>query len=813
MTRTINAACDNAALGWRSMVLIPEVATIDAAVRGLFVTYCQLGDVSNVGRLSSAKFSKLVREAGLINSSLTSTDVDLIFARRSRATRLDGAAPSNAASNKKTLSYAEFLAALTDVADKRATGQSMRPGTAARSGRLLLLLLENVLPLATRSVPGGGALAGAALTDRVDGGALGEEELLARCALLEAIFCHYCRTVHIDPAAAEAEAAPFWEAIQIERAVLIAHGLAATSATAGVAQARGSATAGEGATRGHTAVVDVAAWQRFAAHFAICPTLLSKQELSRLFHIEAARAPPTGLLSFPQFAHALGATAAAAFPPPLGSRSFDDGGTQSVLQLFAAMKLDDSKTVQQRLALSGRSVGGLADAIARDKARPTPRPTRPMSPNLSLPRLPPSLPNGATLALQALAAALAPAADALAPDALPPPPTPMPPCRSGGESAIGGSELGGVTPGIAAATPGIAAATPDLGAATPVLGGVTYPGITGVRPGLGLQLSPRAEQNASPRTPVAQQTSPSEAADEAGAVTGAQAMLSPPRLTTPLLPSRSTTTAFEQPELRRSSPGAFFPGSPLLAAPLPTAPLPASSLPLSQPASSSSPASGAVMGTPASADLRAAISPSRMIASSAAAAATASAADYMVTAAATAVAVAAAASATSVAADADAALHEGRRFIETEAALRAEALIKQAHAAADRQADSHAGLATAAIRRSAALAAAAFEADDRATALAEQRAGADERAKVLVRATAQAEAQAEAMARETAHVQQRGQVLAMQMAAAAAATAKQEEALTAIEARCAGAQRSRLRWEALSQTFSLQSATPPPAPC
>ena len=133
---------------------LPTNASIDASLRYIFVSYCSIGDVTNVEHLGSARFSKLVRDAGLLGPLLTSTDVDIVFVRasqsvagRQRTSRVGGGAPST----KKTLTYGLFLAALSDLANKRATARSGNSSEHA----LVLLLLEHMLPLAARGPPGG----------------------------------------------------------------------------------------------------------------------------------------------------------------------------------------------------------------------------------------------------------------------------------------------------------------------------------------------------------------------------------------------------------------------------------------------------------------------------------------------------------------------------------------------------------------------------------------------------------------------------------------------------------------------------------
>ena len=133
-------------------------------------------------------------------------------------------------------------------------------------------------------------------------GALGEEELLSHASTLEAIFAHYANAVRLAPASTAA-APSFWEELRLEKAAL---GVADDGGDSGGGGGRGGG--------GSVSAVDLAGWQRMLGHFGVCPTLLSKAELGRIFQQEAHRAPPANHFTFPQFAHALGVVAHAAFP-------------------------------------------------------------------------------------------------------------------------------------------------------------------------------------------------------------------------------------------------------------------------------------------------------------------------------------------------------------------------------------------------------------------------------------------------------------------------------------------------------------------
>ena len=72
---------------------LPTNAVIDSVLRRLFIAYASFGDVSNSAALSSAKFSKLWRDTGIIGHGLTTVDIDLVFVRTAQQ-----ATPASAAS-------------------------------------------------------------------------------------------------------------------------------------------------------------------------------------------------------------------------------------------------------------------------------------------------------------------------------------------------------------------------------------------------------------------------------------------------------------------------------------------------------------------------------------------------------------------------------------------------------------------------------------------------------------------------------------------------------------------------------------------
>ena len=215
------------------------------------------------------------------------------------------------------------------------------------------MLVEHLLPLAERggastaasttsAATAGGAAAVATSAD--DSPPLGEEELLARASTLEVVFQHYCEKVRSSSGAgASAAAAPtFWDELKQERLAL---GQPADDAAMGNDAATSDAGSSASRRGGSLQALSLDAWQRLMGHFGVCPTLLSKAELGRLFQSESLRQPPTNHLTFVQFAHALGAVAASAFPP---DRVHDPEGNGAVQSLAAAMKLDNTKMLQQR---------------------------------------------------------------------------------------------------------------------------------------------------------------------------------------------------------------------------------------------------------------------------------------------------------------------------------------------------------------------------------------------------------------------------------------------------------------------------------
>jgi hypothetical protein len=245
---------------------------VDSALRKLFISYASIGDTSNVSALPSSRFSKLFKDSGLTSrSSLTTVDIDLAFVR----TAQQGPTKSGAAKKShKTISYAQFLEATYALAAKLSGDTSPILLPNGRRG-LLMLLMEYLLPLAERGSRG----APASVTG--DQGAIGEEELLSHASTLEAIFAHYSNPAKLSPAVEGRTQSPnFWEELRLERDAF------------GVDDADDSA--GDAGRGGSVAAIDLSAWQRLMSHFGVCPSLLSKVELGRVFQQEAQRRIATG---------------------------------------------------------------------------------------------------------------------------------------------------------------------------------------------------------------------------------------------------------------------------------------------------------------------------------------------------------------------------------------------------------------------------------------------------------------------------------------------------------------------------------------
>ena len=126
---------------------------VDGALRRLFTTYAAVGDVANATALTSAKFSKIWREAQLINSKgLTTVDLDLAFVRiaqaqaakppaaASSAARSAAARAAQDKSKKRTINYSQFLETVYAISCKL-SGEG-RPGAEPNGRRGLLLRLH-----------------------------------------------------------------------------------------------------------------------------------------------------------------------------------------------------------------------------------------------------------------------------------------------------------------------------------------------------------------------------------------------------------------------------------------------------------------------------------------------------------------------------------------------------------------------------------------------------------------------------------------------------------------------------------------------
>jgi hypothetical protein len=110
-----------------------DAQAIESALRTIFTRYATSDAASNADALSSAKWSKLVREAKLINAALTVADADLIFVRLSSLSRPPKSKP--APSTKKGLGYTTFLDAVYALACKRSGASDGRSEPAPNGER------------------------------------------------------------------------------------------------------------------------------------------------------------------------------------------------------------------------------------------------------------------------------------------------------------------------------------------------------------------------------------------------------------------------------------------------------------------------------------------------------------------------------------------------------------------------------------------------------------------------------------------------------------------------------------------------------
>ena len=261
---------------------------VDSALRRLFSTYSAFGDVSSTASsLTSAKFFKLTRDAGLIDGTLSSVDVDLLFVRASQAASTKPAHQSarmsamtragSSSGAKKTINYAQFLDAVYAMAVKRSGAGDPRPGAVEPNGDrgLVEILEDHLLPLARhhhgapsssgratptshdgRSASGRSASqsqAGSVFSGSISGylnytdmEGVGERVLLANASLLDAIFKHYCGPVRSGGAGSRT--GPFWD--ELRRANERLDPTAPSEGRGGGSEAGGSEAGGERVGRG-----------------------------------------------------------------------------------------------------------------------------------------------------------------------------------------------------------------------------------------------------------------------------------------------------------------------------------------------------------------------------------------------------------------------------------------------------------------------------------------------------------------------------------------------------------------------------------
>ena len=267
-----------------------SATSLDAALRRIFIAYCSYGDIDNTSLLSSAKFSKLARDAGVFGGGLSSADVDLMFVRMTQSpvagTPAGRKAPAGA---RKMLKYPQFLDALLALSAKK-YGSPCGPAPLSALSRLLK---DHILPLLGAQEP----------SEEADAPPLdpaAAELLDAHAALLENIFEHYCKAAESTTKVKGFDSS-FWQALQ-QSGALPDPASAAAQPLATAATAAADVKAG--------AVLDQPGWLRLCGHLSICPEFLTKAELGRLFQQRLNGANCT----LDRFVALLGAAAAAAFP-------------------------------------------------------------------------------------------------------------------------------------------------------------------------------------------------------------------------------------------------------------------------------------------------------------------------------------------------------------------------------------------------------------------------------------------------------------------------------------------------------------------
>ena len=248
---------------------LPPFEMVEVSLRKLFVHHCSFGDINNVSHLSTSKFAKLARDAGVVDAKLSKADIDLLFVRASQTgsskpTSRGPHANSRPSSKTKVLDFEQFLEALYEMAARKYGRAGDSRGLAVPNGRrgLPLLLSEHMLPLADRA---------GSLALQLDAEA--RELLEVNGATLHSIFSHYCTTVRLGGARG---GGVFWEELRMARALTPGGAPAA-------APGEGQGDVADGSSISVLAM-DLAAWVRCCTHLAIFPDLLAKARASLSMH-------------------------------------------------------------------------------------------------------------------------------------------------------------------------------------------------------------------------------------------------------------------------------------------------------------------------------------------------------------------------------------------------------------------------------------------------------------------------------------------------------------------------------------------------
>ena len=241
-------------------------AALDNALRRIFISYCSFGDIDNTSHMSAVKFGKLMRDAGLVGGAFSAVDVDLLFVRMlTEAVKAKGGgrkppSPTMAAivDHRRAFCYAQFLDALCQVADKKFGGNGAMALARLLEGHLLPLVLPSSAVWGT--APEDVALSPAAAA-----------ALDSHLSTISHIFGHYAKTQ--SASTPNKGASRFW--LLLQQAGALADG------AVGADRAVGELTGGS--RPGGSLILDQSGWIRLCGHLALCPALLTKAELCKLF--------------------------------------------------------------------------------------------------------------------------------------------------------------------------------------------------------------------------------------------------------------------------------------------------------------------------------------------------------------------------------------------------------------------------------------------------------------------------------------------------------------------------------------------------